>query len=181
MMELHVNPEAIQLNWCMPAHVPRLSAFLQQLPADVKARFGPHSFEEEVVRQLLVEASVFNTALLAFTPDGALIAYHLLRKGFLLNEAPRLSSYGLLLNSDSDYTYAPVQDPGYQGIGLGSRMWQVICGRLQQQQARRVFLWGGVQTSNLPAIRFYQKNGFQELGRFEWQGENADMMFRFTG
>ena len=179
MNDAACQPENIQLKWLEPEHIAQVSTFLQQLPLEVKARFAPHAFDEATLQKLFCENAGECMALLAFAADETLIAYHLIRKGFLLNEAPRLASYGLLLNAATDYTYAPVQAPHFQGAGLGSRMWRTIANRLQQLGVRRVFLWGGVQLTNIPAIKFYQKNGFLELGRFHWEGENADMQYRF--
>lgn len=65
----------------------------------------------------------------------------------------------------------------WQGLGLGGKMLQFILGDLRTTtNVNRLILWGGVQADNFRAVKYYENNGFRVLGKFDYQGDNYDMM-----
>ena len=55
-------------------------------------------------------------------------------------------------------------------------MYKHIENDLRQKGVNRIVLWGGVQATNEKAVNFYKKHGFIELGHFEHNGSNVDMV-----
>lgn len=108
-----------------------------------------------------------------------MIAYAIIRVGYLEHDNPRLSSYGLQLNHQTDSTFAPSVADDWQGKGLGKELFAFILPELSARGINRIILWGGVQSNNERAVRYYQKLGFQSLGHFEYHGMNTDMAYQF--
>ncbi len=106
-----------------------------------------------------------------------MIAYAIIRHGYLEHDSPRLSAYGLQLNHQTDGSFAPSVADNWQGKGLGKELFDFILPELSARGINRIILWGGVQRNNERAVRYYQKLGFQSLGHFEYHGMNTDMAY----
>ncbi len=160
-----------------PSDAKNLAGYLNHLSPESKKRFGPHPFDEQSITNLY-HSSPFLTGFLAIDPATTFIeAYAVVKRGILEHDRSRLESYGLMLDDASDCTFAPSVSDAWQGKGLGTEMLQYILSDLQQVGIKRIFLWGGVQADNHQALRFYQKNGFEILGKFVHQGENFDLLY----
>jgi GNAT superfamily N-acetyltransferase len=105
-----------------------------------------------------------------------IVAYSIVKVGFFEHDRLRLEGYGLKLHPTTDCNYAPSVADTWQGCGLGNAMFQQIKSDLSAIGIQRMILWGGVQSNNEKAIRFYRKNGFKTLGTFEYNGWNEDMI-----
>lgn len=79
---------------------------------------------------------------------------------------------------DENYccTLAPSVADEWQGRGIGTILFDFVQAQLQAAGIRQLILWGGVQSTNLPAQGFYRKKGFIRLGSFEYHGRNDDML-----
>jgi len=64
----------------------------------------------------------------------------------------------------------------WQGYGLANHLLKFILADIKSPGFKRIILWGGVQCSNEPALKFYIKHGFKTLGSFEYNGLNNDMI-----
>lgn len=137
-------------------------------------RFGPHPFDLESIINILSDGTTL--AYGAFEPQNRqLVAYALIRLGYLPWDKPRLSEYGIIPCMESDCTFAPSVADLWQNNGMGSQLLNHILTDLPGH-IKRIILWGGVQTENLIAVHFYQKNNFTILGEFEYYGQNYDMI-----
>lgn len=152
----------------------QLVSYLSALGKQSQAFFGPHGFDNLSLTRFYQDPK--NTAYIA-TEENRIIAYAILRQGFLQHDAPRLSSYGLQLDPETDASFAPSVADDWQGRGLGRSLFTYISNDLSNSKVTRLILWGGVQTANQRAIRYYQQLGFRTLGYFEYQGWNADMIY----
>lgn len=155
------------------ANLQQLVSYLSALGNETRSFFGPHAFDKDAIT--LFYQDLKNTAYIA-TEDDRIIAYAILRLGFLQHDEPRLSSYGLQLNPDTDASFAPSVADDWQGRGLGRELFSHILNDLSSTKVTRLILWGGVQTANHRALRYYQQLGFRILGYFEYHGWNADMV-----
>ncbi len=155
--------------------LPHLLSYLQHLDAATRSRFAPHPFTAAALHELYHHPDY--TGFLVIEPKSTfIIGYALIKKGYLEHDYARLAAYGIVPNSKTDATYAPSLAKEWQGQGLGALLWEKIRKTLQTRGIRRVILWGGVQAGNEQAIRYYQKLGFREWGRFQMNGmENLDM------
>ena len=150
--------------------------YLQKLSVESKRRFGPHSFERQAIADFYQQPDE-HLGYLAFDHiTREIVAYAIVKIGFFQHDRFRLEGYGLKPDSATDCNYAPSVADEWQGCGLGYAMFQQIKSDLSSRGIRRIILWGGVQSENEKAIRFYRKNGFKTLGTFEYNGWNEDMI-----
>jgi len=150
--------------------------YLDNLSAETKKRFGPHKFD----RQSLIDFYDLNTNLsyVAHAVDtNKIIAYSIIKIGFLEHDRIRLESYGMTLDNKTDCTFAPSVADLWQSCGIGNHLFHFILSDLASAQIERIILWGGVQMDNDKAVNYYKKNGFKILGQFTYNGENYDMIF----
>lgn len=153
-----------------------LTSYLQNLGDDSRSRFGPHPFSLEEVQKLLADKSLYHLFAARHKEKGKIIAYAILKRGWLDFEYHRLQSYGLH-PEEGDYTLAPSVADAWQGKGLGSFFMSFLINYAKQiMGAKRFVLWGGVQSHNPPAVKLYNKHGFRVLGQFEHHGQNFDMI-----
>jgi diamine N-acetyltransferase len=155
----------------------KLLHYLNGLSPQTKTYFGPHAFDQETVSFICHDFSDEYIRVVAETTNGQnIIAYAIIKNGFLQHDAARLMGYDLQLNAHTDCTFAPSVADEWQGTGIGAAMLTFIIPMLQQQNKQRIILWGGVQCSNEKAIAFYKKYDFTVLGSFEYNGMNYDMI-----
>ena len=150
--------------------------YLQNLSAETKNRFGPHKFD----RQSIIDFYDLKTNLgyIALTIDTKeIIAYSILKIGYLEHDSGRLLSYGIILDNNTDSTFAPSVADLWQSCGIGNKLFQFILSDLSKTEVKRIILWGGVQMNNEIAVNYYNKNGFKTLGQFAYNGDNYDMIY----
>ena len=90
-----------------------------------KKRFGPHKFD----RQSIIDFYDFNTNLgyIAHTVDTKeIIAYSIIKIGYLEHDSIRLQSYGLTLDNKTDCTFAPSVTDLWQSCGIGNQLFHFI-------------------------------------------------------
>lgn len=153
----------------------QLVDFLSKLSSTSRNRFGPHGYDCESVEYFYQDDR--NIGILGFSENHKLIAYAILRKGFLDHDRPRLEGYGLTLNQETDATYAPSIADAWQGKGIGYELFAFAEKLARSRGVKRIILWGGVQSSNERAVKHYQRIGFRSLGGFEYHGWNLDMVY----
>lgn len=154
----------------------RLFDYFHHLSPLTKSRFGPHPFDWETIQALCKGEYKDYKCLVGVSPKGCIVAYTVIKKGYLEHELPRFSKYSIALDAHNDYTLAPSVADDFQSKGIGTLMIESLFEELARYNARKVVLWGGVQESNEVAVRFYKKHGFVTLGSFLNHGTNLDMM-----
>lgn len=152
-----------------------LSNYLTSLSPETKNRFGPHPFSLDHI--ITFYQNPKNQGYIVEDSHSLeMVAYAVVRLGFLDHDAERLRSYGLVLSQETDATFAPSVADFWQSKGIGQILLKKILAELKNLNIRRIILWGGVQASNEKAIHYYTKNGFTTLGTFEYNGQNMDMI-----
>lgn len=148
--------------------------YLDGLSNETKSRFGPHDFSREGIILFFQDPSLTGFLGLDKT-TGEIIAYAILKRGLQADDKVRIGSLGYQLDLFYDASLAPSVADKWQGKNIGNGIMQFILEALPSMHIKRIFLWGGVQESNLKAIAYYQKWGFKQLGIFEHHGNNLDM------
>jgi diamine N-acetyltransferase len=82
------------------------------------------------------------------------------------SDRQRFAAYGIELNELTDCRFGPCVRDEFQGVGLASAAMPLIKEVSTLFGRSRIILWGGVLEANERATRFYQKHGFQTVGRF---------------
>lgn len=152
-----------------------LLGYLVNLSVESKSRFGPHPFTLDGINEVLGSSQEVLGYIATEAGTDRIIAYSLIKTGYLDTDGNRYSGYGLHLTHSDVCTYAPSVADQWQGSGLGSSMFEFILNDIRQSGFRTMILWGGVQASNSRALAFYQQRGFMVAGEFEHKGMNLDM------
>jgi diamine N-acetyltransferase len=153
--------------------------YLQNLSTETKRRFGPHKFD----RQSIIDFYDLDTNLgyVAHTVEAKeIIAYSIIKIGYLEHDRNRLESYGMTLDNKTDCTFAPSVADLWQSCGVGNNLFHFILADLTTMEIERIILWGGVQIDNEKAVNYYKKNGFKTIGQFAYNGENYDMIHNIS-
>lgn len=154
-----------------------LVLYLNQLSPDSRKRFGPHTFDLHTLRKIYENANDHIGYIAVEENTEKIIAYAVLKKGYLEHDSQRLNSHGLQPDHQTDCTYAPSVADQWQGRGIGTGLFKYILSDIEKMPFRRIILWGGVQADNERAVRYYQNNGFTILGEFQYNGNNFDMLY----
>lgn len=156
--------------------IDNLYTYLQNLSDESKSRFGPHKFDLQSLHDFY--SSELNLGYIAFSVDThEIIAYAIIKIGYLEHDKNRLESYGLQLSPKHDLTFAPSVADAWQGCGIGNYIFNYIRSDVSIADAERIILWGGVQRDNKNAIKYYERIGFETIGQFTYNGENYDMIY----
>lgn len=149
--------------------------YLNGLSDSTRKRFGPHAFDKQSIADFYQDES--NTGYLAIDQENSsIVAYSIIKSGYLEHDSERLRSYGIEPNRLTDCTFAPSVGDAWQSAGIGNAMFQHILTDLKYLNIKRIILWGGVQADNIKAVNYYKKYGFRTLGAFEHNGKNYDMV-----
>jgi ribosomal protein S18 acetylase RimI-like enzyme len=170
------NNHQIILGKLIPGDFDRLTDYLQNLSPETKRRFGPHPFDIQSIKEFYKNDSRNSGYIAVDAETQEIIAYSILKSGYLEHDRFRLQSYGLELSHDTDSTFAPSVADEWQSKGIGNNLFLYILRELQFTEIKRIILWGGVQSDNEKAVNFYKKHGFRILGEFEYNGMNYDMI-----
>jgi len=170
------NNKQVVFSSLIPDDYDALAAYLEQLSIGTKKRFGPHPFERNAIAALYTTSDKY-VGYVARTIDmHEIIAYSIVKIGYLEQDRLRLELYGMLLNTKTDCVFAPSVADAWQSMGIGNSLLAFIKMDLQSKCLKRIILWGGVQADNEKAVNYYIKNGFKILGHFTYNGENYDMV-----
>jgi diamine N-acetyltransferase len=154
--------------------------YLQQLSPETKKRFGPHALDQEAILDLYKFPDQYLGYIALDTGTLEIIAYSIIKIGYLEHDLKRLQSYGLTPDPLTDCTFAPSVADQWQQLGIGNGMLSLILSDLKAKEIKRIILWGGVQCDNLQAVNYYRRHGFRTLGQFEYNGLNWDMILDLT-
>ena len=170
------NGREVCLRQLHPGDFDNLYDYLQNLSANTKHRFAPHEFDKQSILDLYKNPNEYLGYVAVDVLTNQIVAYSILKMGWLAHDLDRLQSYGLVPDAHSDCTFAPSVADQWQSCGVGNALFSLICSDLKARGIKQIILWAGVDSDNQKAINFYIKNGFRFLGQFEYNGRNDDMI-----
>lgn len=141
--------EALELRRLCPRWEQALVAFFDELERSGRARFfHPHPFDAEHAHRL--------------AHDRGLDLY------YVLVEGDHILGYGMLRGWAAGYdipSLGLILDPAVQGLGLGETFMRLLHHAAARRGAMRIRL--KVYPENTPALRLYQKLGYEFKGEVE--------------
>ncbi len=152
--------------------------YLQLLSPESRSRFGPHPFDWTTIQAIFNQPDERIKRYIAVSnPENAVIAYMLIQQGMIEADQLRYAQRNQFFDLVKTVTFAPSVADAWQSTGLGTAMSACIEKELLDRGINKIILWGGVQASNLKAINFYKKRGYQFIASF-WHDEkdNYDMI-----
>jgi len=154
----------------------KLVGYLGKLSPETVSRFGPHGFDKKSILNLYEHCDRHKGYIGQDTETSEIIAYSIIKIGCLEHDGSRLQSYGINPDDNTDCTFAPSVADNWQSLGVGSSLFNFMLLDLKARRFKRIILWGGVQSNNTRAVKYYIKNGFRKLGEFQHNGPNYDMV-----
>jgi len=170
------NKGQVEIKILQAKDLGKLEVYLNNLLPATKQRFSPHGFDLYELKKIFCNSNDFLGFVAEEKSTGKIVAYSVFKKGILEHDSFRLESYGLQLKQETDCTFAPSVADEWQSQGIGDVLFIFVIKYLKSIGFKRLILWGGVQSSNEKALNFYNKNGFIQLGSFEYHGWNYDMI-----
>jgi len=152
--------------------------YLQNLSVESRSRFGPHPFDQLTIDMICEQLDKDIQRYIAVDEStSTIVAYMLIQQGMIEADQQRYTQRNQFFLRDNTVTYAPSVADDWQSSGLGTAMVNIIEKELLNRGIARIILWGGVQASNLKALNFYKKIGYQFVGSFWYDNkDNHDMM-----
>jgi len=161
-----------------------LADYFLSLSADTRKRFGPHAFNAEQAAILCAQIDHGKVIrLLALTDnvqEPRAVAYFILGLELHEEDEKRYRARGMELDRASVCSIAPSVADRWQGRGLGATVMVRALALARRLGRKQAILQGGVQATNLRAIRFYEKFGFRKAGYFSTSVANYDMILDLT-
>lgn len=152
--------------------------YYQKLSGDSKNKFAPHPFEIEYLSNHILENEHYLTILAKEKNTDAVIGYAVTQLWIFDYDIERWAKYGQAIKNDERkfVCFAPSVTEEYHHTGIGTKLLNFTTAILKEMSTKNILLWGGVKCANLPAIKFYLKNGFKLIGHFDHEGGNYDML-----
>lgn len=159
-----------------PQEAESLASYFNHLSEETRSYFAPHPFDLATITSICNGDFRGYRAFIGLK-DLEAIAYTVIKNDMDQGELDRFTSYSVQINLQEDFILAPSVADAFQSKGIGSELLAFVEAELKKLGAARIILWGGVQARNQRAVRYYQKNGFQTLGSFWYDGlDNLDMI-----
>jgi GNAT superfamily N-acetyltransferase len=167
---------SVKLEILKPDKFSKLLEYLECLSPESKIRFGPHPFTENAIQEYHSDPDSHRGYIVQTADSKDIIAYTIIKFGYLEGDYNRYVSYGLDPDNSADCELAPSVADDWQSCGIGNAMFKYIVSDLRESGIKRIVLWGGVQADNQKAINYYSAIGFRQVGQFTHNGENFDMI-----
>jgi ribosomal protein S18 acetylase RimI-like enzyme len=152
-----------------------LGNYFENLSPETKSRFGPHPLNHKSAYDICHGEKDTAHRFIVLTSSGTIVAYLILEFGMIDHEKQRYMNYGIQLEEGKDLFFAPSVLDAYQNKGLASAVLTELTAYARNAGAMSLVLLGGTQESNLLALGFYTKFGFQPLGGYQTEMFNIDM------
>jgi len=157
-----------------------LGRYFLGLGKRTRAVYAPHPFDEPTAARLCATLDDSREIrFLATTGTGRgeqVVGYFILGLAPSAGDLGRYARRGMTWPAGTVCTIAPSVADAWQGRGLGSAMMLHALDAARRLGRSVAILQGGVMVENRPAIGFYRKHGFLEVGRFRTQVDNFDMV-----
>ena len=152
--------------------------YFQNLSPESRSRFGPHPFDQQTINRICEETDTsIHRYIAADESTSVIVAYMLIQQGMIEADQQRYAQRNQFFNYDTTVTYAPSVADAWQSSGLGTAMIDMIENELKNRGISHIVLWGGVQATNLKAVNFYKKKGYQYITSFWYDNkDNHDMI-----
>ncbi|NUS73545.1 MAG: GNAT family N-acetyltransferase [Corynebacteriales bacterium] len=161
-----------------------MAEFLSSLSARSRTRWNLESYDIAMAREHCAAIGRYDKLrMIAVTNvNGSRKIVALMELSFSIppSDQARFRSYGISLDETFDCRFAPCVRDEFQRTGIASELFSFIVDIARRFGKRRILLWGGVFADNIPAISFYRKQGFIEVGECTSQSSTNSFDFILT-
>lgn len=149
----------------MVADARDLAEFLASLSEQTRQRWHLPSYDYPMAVELCAAIGRYDKVRLVVLTDEQIVALLEFSLDVPLADLLRFASYGITLGP-IDCRFGPCVRDDFQRRGIASALMPTVLDVARRFGRRRIILWGGVRADNGPALGFYRKHGFVELGSF---------------
>ncbi|TAE59892.1 MAG: GNAT family N-acetyltransferase, partial [Bacteroidetes bacterium] len=153
------NQKKVALRRLDSGDIDALCRYLEQLSVDTRRRFGPHPYDKQSVTEFYQAENEHTGYVATDTETAEIVAYFIIKEGYLEQDGHRLAAYGFPPDADTDCTFAPSVADAWQSCGVGNELFRFVLEEVKASGKRRIILWAGVQGDNEKAKQFYRKQG----------------------
>ena len=152
--------------------------YYNQLSEASKQKFAPHPFTTAYLEGQILESKEYIAFIAKDSGTNKVIGYAITQLWVFDYDIQRWGNYGQSIqNVSKEYAcFAPSVADAAQHTGIGQQLLEQSIAELKVKGYKYIILWGGVKCTNIPALRFYLKNGFKLMGHFDYEGGNYDML-----
>lgn len=154
----------------LPQDAPALAEFLASLSPLTRHRWTLESYDQVMAESLCAAIGRYDKLRLVAIdrqgPVAKLVALFEFSFGIPPGDHERFATYGIALDERHDCRFGPCVQDDYQRRGVASALMGPTFSIARRFGKRRIILWGGVLADNEPALAFYHRHGFREVGRF---------------
>ena len=125
--------------------------YLHQLSPATVRRFQPHPFYRTELINFYQHHE--HEAWVAVDPSSeTIVAYTVLKKGYLHHDYPRLQQYGVDISYDDCYTIAPSVTDEWQSEGVGQLLFNYVLGEMNNDlgSSQYIYSYHGIKHSSCP-------------------------------
>lgn len=159
----------------------RLGLFFESLSNETRLKYAPHPLNQEFAEKLCCHLDK-NTIRFVVLDTDEIVGYFIIDFNYNEHDSHRYKNYGISIDPKLDPLFAPCIADKYQNQGISSQAMNYIFDYCRKIKIRSLILMGGTQESNITAVNFYKKSGFQECGVFFTEYNtlnNIDMIYIF--
>lgn len=177
--EIHSDPERFQVRLSideseflfrpLESHDSKILVdFINGLTKDTKRFYSYRDSASTIVGEIIQSINAYDKLrfLLEKVDGGIIVGMFEISFDIPQGDIERYKRYGIDLDSESDCRFGPVLADDFQSRNVGSQILPLITKVVKGFNQKRMILWGGVHTDNGRAVRFYEKNGFVNVGEF---------------
>ena len=151
-----------------PRDVQGLTIFLEGLSQETRGFHSFSSYDEKCATDLCNSINVYDKLRLVLELTSKeyqeIIGVFMFGFDIVKGDIERYRGYGIELINDTVCRLSPCITDDYQGQGYGSLAMSHMVDIAHRFGQKSIILLGGVLARNFRAIRFYEKNGFQNMG-----------------
>ncbi|WP_329436829.1 GNAT family N-acetyltransferase [Streptomyces sp. NBC_01280] len=150
------------------ADAERLAGFLDGLSPESRRLSTFDGYDLAAARELCDAIARYDKLRLVLEDESSerIVGLFELSLALTAGDIARYRAAGIRLTERTDCRFGPTLADAYQGGGVGSLVLPLVLEAVRRLGRARVILWGGVLADNARALRCYEKNGFQLVGRF---------------
>ena len=117
--------------------------YLQNLSAESRSQFGPHSFDQQTINSICEQPDKDTQRYIALDESSSVIvAYMLIKQGLIEADHQRYAQRNQFYEHSMTVTYAPSVADDRQSSGPGTAMLSIIENELKNRGIRHIVLWG---------------------------------------
>jgi diamine N-acetyltransferase len=152
-----------------PTDEKELTELIKNLSPDTKRFYSYNEPAEQIAKEHCEAINKYDKLRFVLEKEGVKEIVGLFEFSFDIpqGDIDRFEKYGIKLTSKTDCRIGPLLRDDFQSQGIGSFIVPIIVNIAKQFNRNRIILWGGVFQDNPQAIRYYEKNGFENVGEFE--------------